>query len=713
MKDVSRVEGGPFLPRHLTTRHALGEVLYLFVIGAFATLAPLAQLLTGKRSFLVWSDAREQTYAWAQKLAQAWHAGYLPLWDANTFSGHSFVGEFQTGVFYPLNWLWLTLFAGDGKFSNGALEAFILLHFFIAACGMALLLRHWRLGRFASAAGAIVFAMLGPVALRAAAQANIFYGLCWMPWALLFASRYLERARVRDALLAGAIVALQILAGHVQPAYHAVIAVGAMVFAHHWRERPDHKLAILASLRTGAIMAAALLIIASPQLILSAQYMHDAYRWVGAAAPIAPGHSVPYKIFAFKYIVTPADLPNLLDPWRWFVDDANSLYVGTVALWLIAWFLANPVRRKAIPTWCEHGPWLSVIAGLSLALMLGHYTFLPVLLRHLPVVGDVRELGRYVILWQLAASIVVACAIEALWAARASDSKLGYRRWTVVALGVLLLGYWFFDRTVLSPQALVALACAAIPIAIWHMYGFGRLAATASVAALVITAWLFAPLVVPDAEAIPSIGDAFAAAEPLTDRLAIDYGRARIAFDDSANLPKNYADVHRLQSIGGHAATMYRPYFDFLSQDWSINGPIFDLLNVRYVLSHKDLDLPLIAQDSTSGLRLYDRPTAYSRIFLMHQYGASQGERVAQFDVLEYNDEVQRFDLHADRSELAVVSEIAYPGWCAWVNGRSVPIQHAILGGKVTPLRAVPVLPGDNFIEFRYRPFSSLLIGCR
>lgn len=688
------------------------ETLYLSVAGVIATIAPLAALLTGRRSFFVWPDAREQTYAWSQKLAQAWHAGYLPLWDANTFSGHTFVGEFQAGVFYPLNWLWLLLFGGSGRLSIASLEALVLLHYFIAAFGMTLLLRHWRLNRLASLAGAIVFATLGSVAMRAAAQANIFYGLCWIPYALMFASRHLQRGRVSDAILAGAIVALQILAGHVQPAYHTIIAIAAMVLSCNWRKFHDWKPACIASLRSGIIMAGALLLLASPQLILSAQYLHDAYRWVGGDAPVSPSNPIPYKIFAFKFIVTPAEWSNLIDPWRFFIDDANSLYVGTVTLWLMAWFLIQRTRREAVPAWRDHGAWLVSVACLGLVLALGHYTFLPALMRRLPVIGEIRELGRYVILWQLLASVATACAIQVLYTAHAAGRSREHVRWAIASFAVLLLAYWKYDRSVLSPQALIALTCAAAAAAAWHLFGSGRWAARGGVAALAASAWMFASLSVPNATATPSVEAAFTAADALTDRLAGSYGRERIAFDDSVELPKNYADVHRLQSIGGHAATMYRPYFDFLSRDWSIDGPIYDLLNVRYVLSRKDLDLPLIALDSGSGLRLYRRPTAYSRIFLQSQYNAPPGERGAQFEVLEYKDEVQRFRLHVDRSELAVVSEIAYPGWCARVNGKPVPIHNAILGGKPTPLRAVQVQPGDNVIEFRYRPFFYLFFGC-
>lgn len=688
------------------------EASYIFIVGVVAAWSVAHGLRKGSRSFFIWPDAREQTYAWFQKLARCWHAGYLPLWDANTFAGHSFAGEFQAGVFYPLNWLWLSLFADADGISRRALEGLVVLHFSIAAMGTAVLLRHWRLGRTASAAGAIVFALLGPVALRSAAQPNIFFGLCLLPWALYLASRHLRSGSIGAAAGAGAgaIVALQILAGHVQPAFHTALAIAAMLFARHWRTHVSAGGACVATLRSGAIMAIALLLVSAPQWILSMQYLRDAYRWVGGDTPIAPDHHIPYKIFAFKFILDRDDLFSLIDPWRFQVSDANTLFVGSVTLWLITWFVIEQRRRNAVPAWREHGGWLAALAGFGFVVMLGHATFLPVLLRRLPLAGDVRELGRYAILLQLGAAVLAACAIEALWLAKNRSRWRAPSAWLALTTVLLLLIYWYFDKSVLSPAALGALACALLAAFAWHLFGSGKIAVTVSLLALLITARLFQPLHAPNARHVQDVAEAFGD-HPLLARVEAEWGRERVLIDDSAGLPQNYADAHRLQSIGGHGATMYRPYFDFLNRDWSIDSEADDLLNARYVITRSKLGLPLLGEEQ-SGLRLYERPSAYPRVFLASQYGAPAEQRRADFDLLQYDDHMQRFRITAQHAESAVVSEIAYPGWCATVNGKPVTIERAILGGVLTPLRQIPLEQGINDIEFRYRPYYALLFGC-
>jgi hypothetical protein len=203
---------------------------------------------------------------------------------------------------------------------------------------------------------------------------------------------------------------------------------------------------------------------------------------------------------------------------------------------------------------------------------------------------------------------------------------------------------------------------------------------------------------------------------PITDALADSWGRYRVDVRPSAPLPDNYADAHRLQAKPGHGATMYQPYFDFLARDWSEDSQVNDLLNVRYLITGDERPLPLVSEDRARGLKVYERAHWYPRVFLRSQLTEEPNgaaiERAIALAVEEYGDHVQRFRLNSAVRDQAIVSEIAYPGWCATVNGRPVEISHARIAGSETPLRAVPVQPGDNVIEFRYRPFRSMLFGC-
>src|SRR5262249_51524187 len=126
--------------------------------------------------------------------------------------------------------------------------------------------------------------------------------------------------------------------------------------------------------------------------------------------------------------------------------------------------------------------------------------------------------------------------------------------------------------------------------------------------------------------------------------------------------------------------------------------------------------LQLIAEDPVRGLKLYERAHWYPRVFLQSQIterpSGDDIERAIGLDVELYDDDVQRFRLTAPAADRAIVSETAYPGWCACVNGRLVESPRATVLGIETPLRTVPVQAGENVIEFRYRPFRAMLFGC-
>ena len=89
--------------------------------------------------------------------------GRLVLWEFGAQSGTSFAGELQPAPFYPPTWL-LGLLRLDGI---ALCDAFVLLHFALAATTMHLLLRDAHLSRLAAVLGASLFAFCGYLPFQA------------------------------------------------------------------------------------------------------------------------------------------------------------------------------------------------------------------------------------------------------------------------------------------------------------------------------------------------------------------------------------------------------------------------------------------------------------------------------------------------------------------------------------------------------------------
>jgi hypothetical protein len=678
-----------------------------------AALIPAAILATaigsGEASFLLFSDAQDQTYAWLQTMARAWHQGYLMLWDSHIYSGRSFVGEIQTSALYPLVWLWLALFSTEDGISRWAIEGLIVVHFSIASVSMFGLLRHWRLGSWASLFGAICFASFGSLAERAAAQPNILFGLTWLPLAVLLTSMHLEHRRLAYAAAAGAVIGLQVLAGHAQPAFHTALLCGALCIFTHLRNHQDNRRqAALATLRSGLTMVTAALIIAAPQLWLTAEYMGDAYRWVGGNAPIGPGGSVPRKVFLHEHVIAPAQLLGVFDGWLYRAGDGNTLHIGTLAALLALWIGFSRHQPGISPLLDRHGTALKVITVFAIMAMLGHWTPLADILRKLPLAGHIRQLGRYSILFHFAGCTLAAIGLQRL-CSRDFRAPQPARRVALAGVIGALFGLTF-TAGLLSSQALIAALLALFVLVVVTAPSVPRWAVgPAAVVCTLVSVLMYRPLSAPNIDGRRLPEQAYAPVALLAG-VESEFGRSRILFDASAGLPNNYASTRPLQTRGGYSATMYRPYFDFLELDWSLDSEVNDLLNVRYVLSGKPLELPLVGEDSERGLRLYRRPSAYPRIFLASQFRDPDltARQVESFQLLEYTEMSLRFRITLAQDDQVVISELDYPGWCACAGDRPVKVERAQLAEIKTPLRSLRLPAGTHDVRMEYRPFAGL-----
>ena len=122
----------------------LGDVLAIGVIGA-ATALFFWRLLAGQ----VWmpvggGDLAQFLYPTYSFAAEWWRRGVVPLWNPHLFAGAPFVGDSQSGIFYPLN---LLTFLISAPLTFRDMEFLSVLHFFIAGAGMYALLRFggWKL----------------------------------------------------------------------------------------------------------------------------------------------------------------------------------------------------------------------------------------------------------------------------------------------------------------------------------------------------------------------------------------------------------------------------------------------------------------------------------------------------------------------------------------------------------------------------------------
>ena len=223
------------------------DVLAIGVIGA-ATAGFFWRLLAGQ----VWLPAGGgdlaqflyPTYAFA---AEWWRRGIMPLWNPYLFAGAPFVGDIQSGIFYPLN---LLTFFLSAPLTFRDLEYLSVLHFFIAGAGMYAFLRFgqqevgsWKLeirnralpisepptsnlqlSRSAALAGAIAFEF-SDLFITHFGNLNLIAAVAWLPLMLLFYRRAVTDRRAGFAAMAGILLAVAFFAGHIQSFLFIVVAL--------------------------------------------------------------------------------------------------------------------------------------------------------------------------------------------------------------------------------------------------------------------------------------------------------------------------------------------------------------------------------------------------------------------------------------------------------------------------------------------------------
>ncbi len=184
------------------------------------------------RATFVFRDAAHFYYPTFHWVNAQWRAGHIPLWNVQENTGVPALADATSSVFYPGKLLFLL----PGSFA-WRYKLYILAHVLLAAWAAYYVARRWRRSREAAALAAACYAFGGPVVFQ---YCNVVFlvGAAWLPLGLFFYERSLRRRHIRDAAAAGVVMAMMVLGGDPQSAYHTVLAgglLGLFAWFRRWR----------------------------------------------------------------------------------------------------------------------------------------------------------------------------------------------------------------------------------------------------------------------------------------------------------------------------------------------------------------------------------------------------------------------------------------------------------------------------------------------
>ncbi len=310
-------------------------------------------------------DTHALLYPMKELLAREFSLGRWPLWDPHSLCGYPLLGSYISGAFAPQNLLYFVLPFGV------AFKLLIVGKHMLGAIFQYALLRTWGIGRVASAAGGVAFALSGPL-LSISAYVSFAFEciplLVFVTWRVAESVDQRGRATLSRWLAAVAAFAFVFLQGDLQTAYTgAAIAVLAPMFAarRSWRTKLH---AAGSNLAAGCVTLA----LVGVQLLPSAAVLADSDRT----------HLGDER---FAHSLSIGQLAEFIDPRglgeRAFATDFIACkYLGASVVILAAIGLLLACRRGA-----------GKRRRAALLLVLGAGAFVLALGRNVPLVGALSE----------------------------------------------------------------------------------------------------------------------------------------------------------------------------------------------------------------------------------------------------------------------------------------------------------------------------------
>ena len=326
----------------------------------------------------VFRDAAHYYYPLLKLVADQWAAGRVPLWNPYENLGMPLAADPTASVFYPGKLIFALPLGYAWTY-----KLYIMAHLLLAAAAAYRLARHWQASVIAAGVCAISYAFSGNVLVN---YCNVVYlvGAAWMPLALLAADRMLRERSLRWAAALGMVLALMVLGGDPQAAYHAGL-LAAMYAAWLWWCDPSRR-SVLALFRRRsrlwllAAAAATGLILSAVQVLPSLEFTRNSGRMAPRGAEQWLGQFQPgtHQEHIYHFSVGPWRLAEYVWPnvsgrqfpihRRWLeVIPAEgriwtpSLYMGIIPL-LMALAAMRLRRGEALDRWLS---WSVVLAVLG------------------------------------------------------------------------------------------------------------------------------------------------------------------------------------------------------------------------------------------------------------------------------------------------------------------------------------------------------------
>lgn len=717
LKD-ERITGSKMRLSGAARRAAMPLLLLIVCIGFFWKL-----VLTTQYTWLDQPDNVYQVMPWLQEQMVQWKAGHFPLWSPHLWGGQPWIGQVQPATLNPLNWILFSLPTRAGFLRIPYLHWYFVIIHYLGALAFYALLRGLPLPRRSAVFGACAFALGGYMGTTGWSQ--LLMSAVLLPLVLLFLMKAWDDGHdIFHAATAGLLLGASFLTGHHNLPFFALAGVLVVYAVALLNASPVRRLPLLTS---AAACFTCFGLVAAVQILPSLELGNLSVRWVGAQDALGFKTQVPYYVHDSLSIGSESlfglILPQFARGWDPYI---GVIVVTFAAIGVIACWESRHVRVL-----------LGVaIGGLVFALAGSLYHGL--LYALVPGLDKARSPGMATAFLHIGLAGLAAHGLEACCAPvrlTAQSHRILLR--ALVILAVTLTGFTA-ALTQLNPDKaytmravqFTALVAAGLCLLLYAWFRNALSDRTAVVLALLLLLFELHPATTynyrsmqRDRFALQTLEEHndlanFLKTRPQLVRVDVDHGAIRYNFGDWFSIdemmgyqPGVIRYVHRVLSSG-------RPH-------------VRDLMAVSHYLSRAPArDNQKQVFEGKSGIKVYENPAAFPRIWAAHQFRSMANEEEAAAVVIDNKYDFRRTviletvapdvkdcaapdHLHLASYQparvviatdlgcnaLVVLADTWFPGWKARVDGREAPIYRAY-----SFLRSVPVPAGKHQLIFEYSP---------
>lgn len=655
----------------------------------------------------------------------------LPFWSPSILSGYPFVANPLSGIWYPPGWLAM-IFPLPLGFNLVAA-----LHLAMGGLGMFLFLRGEGLGRKASFFGAVAFEGMPKIfAHYGAGHITLIYALSWTPWLLWSGKKSLNKRTGID-ILSIMFLSLIVLADPRWIPYAGLLWVSNILINHFQivdgLQEPGHRsimkyMSNLGSklLRlTGELLA--VFLITSPMLLPLMEYVNISTR----------SHLDINDLFIFS--LPTARLVGFVFP-EFGGFHEFMIYPGSIVVLLV--FLAILRRGKKLRDyfWIIYG-FIAIIFGV------GALSPLTGILNSVPGLNLLRVPSRAFFVTSLSMSILAAFIVDSLESNKplilSKSSKLIYL--SFISLVVFMgLGVWLLEP--INSGSFLYGSIAFLFMFFWVELRNGVIfqkkideganqrdwrnlkkfiCSNYWYIGLLGLLTLDLGIINSSLVTFRNPEEILAEKSKVAQLINQDQGIFRV-YSPSYSLPQSTAIIHGVELADGVDPLQLTSYVDFMEDatgikqnGYSVTLPPFEpgnpkednrfsvpdaellgRLNVKYVVSEFDLDvdgLTLIATIESS--RVYENQFVFPRAWveILGSETGYEGVFSKAADITTYTP--NKIVLQASGPGDLILSEIAYPGWEAFVDGEKIEIEVAY-----DVLRSVSLDEGVHQVTMLFKP---------